>query len=130
MQIPIEDIAVKKRVRVDLGDIEALAESLRRYGQISPILVDKKNRLIAGHRRLEAARRLGWRTIGVTVVEAHEELLRLELEVEENLQRRDFSADEKRSAFERLRKLRNPGILRRMWHALRHFLARLFGLDE
>lgn len=127
MQIPIEDIIVKKRVRVDLGDIDALAESLRRYGQISPILIDKKNRLIAGRRRLEAARRLGWRTLNATVVDAREELARLELEVEENIQRRDFTAEEKHLAFERLRKLRDPGLLMRLWTAVKRFFQRLFG---
>jgi ParB family chromosome partitioning protein len=70
MQIPIEDIKIKRRIRKDLGDLNALSESLRRYGQMHPILINKKNVLISGRRRLEAAKRLGWRTINAQLIDA------------------------------------------------------------
>ena len=130
MQIPIEDIIVKRRIRKELGDIDPLAESLRRYGLMNPILVNKKNVLLAGRRRLEAARVLGWRTINAVVVEARDELSKLELEMEENLQRRDFTPEETAAGFKRLRKLRNPGFFRRIWMAVADFFRRLFRLDD
>ncbi len=39
--------------------IRQLAESIKRYGFNNPILVDDRNRIIAGHGRVEAARLLG-----------------------------------------------------------------------
>lgn len=130
MQIPIEDVIVKRRVRKDNGDIAALAESLRRFGLINPILVTKKNVLLAGRRRLEAARSLGWRTINAIVVDARDDITRLELEMEENLQRSDFTQDELAEGFRRLHKLRNPGFFRRIWNAIVRFFRRIFSIDE
>jgi ParB family chromosome partitioning protein len=130
VQIPIDDIIVKRRVRKDLGDIAGLAESLRRFGLMNPVLVSKRNVLIAGRRRLEAARSLGWKTINAVTVEARDPLAKLELELEENVQRRELSTDEIAEANSRIRKLRDPGFFRRIWNAIVRFFARLFGLDE
>ena len=128
MQIPIEDIVVKKRIRKDLGDITPLVESLRRFGLINPVLLNKKNVLIAGRRRVEAARILGWRSINAIVIEAKDELSKLEYELEENAQRRDLTAEETARAVARIRRLRNPGFFRRIWNALAAFFSRIFGL--
>jgi ParB-like chromosome segregation protein Spo0J len=35
--------------------IEQIANSIRRFGFITPIVVDRRNRIIAGHGRAEAA---------------------------------------------------------------------------
>jgi ParB family chromosome partitioning protein len=129
MQVPIKDILVRKRIRKDMGDIEALSESLKRYGQISPIVISKKNVLIAGGRRLEAARRLGWRTVNAVISESSNELNRLELEVEENIQRRDFNMEEVAEATRKIYRLQNPGILRRIWNAIIRFFKWLFRIN-
>jgi ParB family chromosome partitioning protein len=52
-----------------LGDIPALAASIRKFGLLRPVLITPDNRLIAGRRRLEACKLLGWKTIPVNVVE-------------------------------------------------------------
>jgi len=130
MQVPIKDIKVKRRIRREPGDIESLAESFKCYGQISPIVISKKNLLIAGERRLEAAKRLGWRTINAIISERSSELERLELEVEENLQRRDFTPDEVAEATRKLYRLRNPGILRRIFNAIVRFFKWLFRIED
>lgn len=126
MLVAIKDIKVKKRIRKDLGDISALAESLKRFGQISPIVITKKNILIAGGRRLEAARSLGWSNINVMVADIPDEVTKLEYEMEENLQRRDFSSEEEEEALRRINKLKNPSLLRRIINAVKRFFARLF----
>jgi ParB family chromosome partitioning protein len=113
-----------------MGDIEALAESLKRYGQISPIVISKKNTLIAGGRRLEAAKHLGWRTINAIVLENTDEISRLELEVEENLQRRDFNMEEVAEATRKIYRLQNPGFFRRILNAIIHFFKWLFKIDD
>lgn len=41
------------------AQLEALTESLRQFGLITPIVVDSGNRIVAGHGRWEAAKRLG-----------------------------------------------------------------------
>jgi ParB family chromosome partitioning protein len=130
MQVPIEDIRVKKRIRKDLGDIPALAESMKRLGQITPIVINKKNILIAGGRRLEAARSLGWRTINAVIAEVSDELTSLEFEIEENTQRRDFDPGEMAAANRKLYRLKNPGFFRRIFNALARFFRRLFRFDD
>ena len=107
---------------MQLGDLQSLMDSLDVRGLMNPVTVNSDYELIAGHRRLESARRLGWEMIEVQVVEAPDELSMLELELEENLHRLDFTAIELSQARERIEKLRNPGFLRRIWLAL----ARLY----
>jgi ParB family chromosome partitioning protein len=126
MQILIKDIVVKKRVRKDMGDIEALAESLKKFGQISPIVINRKKILIAGGRRLEAAKRLGWKTINAVVADINGKLGSLEYEVEENLQRRDFDPEELAEAARKIHGLRNPGFFKRVWNRIIRFFRRLF----
>ena len=126
MLVPIEDIKVKKRIRKDMGDIDALAESMKRLGQISPIVITKKNILVAGGRRLEAARSLGWRTISAVVAEIPDEITMLEFEVEENIQRRSFTQEETDDAVRKMHQLRNPSLLRRVINAIIGFFKWLF----
>jgi ParB family chromosome partitioning protein len=128
MQIPVKDIIVKKRIRKEYGNIQALAESMKHFGQISPITVSKANVLIAGGRRLEAAKFLGWRTINAVVIDTDEKLAQLELEIEENIQRRDFTGEEIATATRKLYKLKNPNIFRRALNAIVRFFRRLFGI--
>ena len=126
MQVPINDIITKNRIRQDLGNLDGLAESLKRFGQISPIVITPKNVLIAGGRRLEAAKRLGWRTINAVVIEEKDAVYMMEYEMEENLQRQSFTHEEILAANKRLTKLKNPNFFQRMWNALARFWKKLF----
>jgi ParB family chromosome partitioning protein len=130
MQVPVKDIVIKKRIRKDMGDIDVLAESLKLHGQISPIVISKKNVLIAGGRRLEAAKSLGWRTINAIILENSNELSRLELEIEENTQRRNFTMDELADATKKLYRMRNPGFFSRIWRAIVRFFKWLFKIEN
>lgn len=113
-----------------MGDIESLAESLKRHGQISPIVISKKNILIAGGRRLEAAKHLGWRTINAVISESSSELARLELEVEENIQRHDFNMEEVAEATKKIYNLQHPGIFHRIFRAIARFFRWLFRIED
>ena len=130
MQVTINDIKVKKRIRKDLGDISSLAESMKKFGQINPIVISKKNILIAGERRLEAAKLLGWKTINAAIADVSGNLAKLEYEVEENLRRLPFSAQEEADAVKKLRRLRNPGLFRRILDAIIDFFKRLFRIED
>jgi ParB family transcriptional regulator, chromosome partitioning protein len=126
MLVNISDIKVKKRVRRDLGDLEPLKDSLRRYGLVNPITINNKNQLIAGERRLEAAKAIGWTSINAIVVDGLDPVTELEMELEENNQRKEFTDAELLDGYKRLERLRNPGILRRMWTAIKSFFAALW----
>lgn len=64
----ISKIVVTQQYRHDLGDIPALAESIKRFGLLRPVLITVDGRLIAGRRRLEACKLLRWKTIPVQIV--------------------------------------------------------------
>jgi ParB family chromosome partitioning protein len=128
MQVPIVEIVVKKRVRKEMGDIDALANSMNRIGQISPIVITEKNVLLSGGRRLEAAKRLGWRTINAIVAKLPNGITMLEVEIEENKQRRDFTPEESSKAMKRLYRQKHPGLLRRIWNCIIRFFKMLFKL--
>jgi ParB family chromosome partitioning protein len=126
MQVPIESIKVKERVRQEMGDISALAESMKRFGQISPIVISSDKVLIAGGRRLEAARSLGWTNINVVIAEITDELTMLEYEREENIQRKNFIPSEEAAASQKIYELQHPPFFRRIWNAIIGFFKRLF----
>lgn len=116
MEVRIESVVVRKRIRSELGDLAPMMDSLRRHGQLSPILINRRSELIAGHRRLESARRLGWTSVQAVMVEQESDRSMLELEIEENLQRKQLNEDELAAALLRLERLRQPGCLQRVLH--------------
>ena len=128
MLLQLCDIKIKKRIRKELGDLEPLMKSMREYGLMNPVVVNSRHELIAGHRRLESARRLGWENIEATMMATSGELPMLELEIEENVQRSDFSPAELAAALKLLEKLRNPGFFRRLWGVIQRIFKRYFGM--
>ena len=86
-------------------DVADLARSMREYGLLQPILVrphptsSERYEVVAGHRRLAAARLLGWRHIPATVRAADADEAYL-LTVVENLQRQDLTPLEESAALE------------------------------
>lgn len=91
MLTPIESIEVGDRRRQDYGDLDGLSESIRRYGLIHPIVIDSSRRLIAGGRRLEACRILGFSEVETRDFGELSETERREIELEENLRRKDLT---------------------------------------
>ncbi|HBP09682.1 MULTISPECIES: ParB N-terminal domain-containing protein [unclassified Treponema] len=123
MLVKIEDIKVKKRVRRDLGDLTALKESMHRYGLMNPITLNSNYELVAGERRLEAAKSLGWERINANVLDANVDNIRqLEMELEENNQRKEFTDEELMEGYKRLEKLKNPPLIMRFLK----FIANIF----
>lgn len=95
LKLPLEKLIIPERLRVDYGDIEDLASSLSRYGLIQPVIVTQDNILIAGGRRTAAARHLGWTEIDIWYKDTVTEDERLEMELEENVRRKDMSWQER-----------------------------------
>lgn len=89
--VPVSDIKVDKRLRRNRGNLGRLAQSILRVGILHPVVVDSDRNLIAGLRRLEVVKGLGWKTVPATIVN----LKNLEAgELEENLARKAFAPSE------------------------------------
>lgn len=94
------------RSRIDAEDLQALAASIREHGVLQPLIVSREGPeggfiLIAGERRLEAARLAGLPTIPVIVREA-DEGQQLSLALIENLQRTDLNPLEAAEGYRQL----------------------------
>src|SRR5215472_14897469 len=84
--------------------LQELAQSIRANGIIQPLVVrkqDQRLQLVAGERRLRAARLAGLAEVPVVVQEIPDDRL-LEITLIENLQREDLNPIEAATAFERL----------------------------
>lgn len=103
--------------RKDFPDskLENLAQSVRRYGVLQPLVVTKKEainesgdmsaryELIAGERRLRASKLAGLREIPAVIrSDILSDNVRLELAIIENLQREDLNPIDRARAFKRL----------------------------
>jgi ParB family transcriptional regulator, chromosome partitioning protein len=109
-QIPIDLIQRnprQPREKFDIEELENLAASIREHGVIQPLIVSPgKNEiytLIAGERRLQAARNAGLKTVPVVIRHATDQQL-LELALIENIQRADLNAIEEAEAYQHLAK--------------------------
>lgn len=125
MQILISNIKVPERIRKDMGNLEPLMESLGRCGQLNPITVTRDFELVAGHRRLTAAQRLGWKMIDANIVDGISDERRLEMELEENIYRKDFLPDELLEGVKRLDAVRHPRLGARMKKAFKSVFGKL-----
>lgn len=99
----IESIRIVDRHRKDLGDLQSLMDSIEDVDLLNPVTITTDNRLVAGQRRLEACRRLGWDSVPVRIVANLDEAARLlRAERDENLERKDMLPSEKASLGEAL----------------------------
>lgn len=84
--------------------LEELAESIKQYGVIQPLIVQKKGKLyeiIAGERRWRAARMAGLKKIPVIIKDFSEQEI-VEIALIENIQREDLNPIEEALAYKRL----------------------------
>ena len=122
MLVQIKDIKIKKRVRKDLGNLENLKDSMKIYGLMNPITLNSRYELIAGERRLQSAIQLGWTSINANIIDNLSEVEQLEMEIEENNQRKEFTDAELLEGYKRLERMRNPGFFYKIYL----FFKRLF----
>lgn len=106
--VNINDIVVEDRFRKELGDVQAMATSIKEFGLIQPAVIvhdvnnNGKFKLVAGGRRMAAMRMLGFQDmeIGKHVIirdepRTKEIEIRLKgIELEENLRRKDMTWNE------------------------------------
>lgn len=94
------------RASLDQDDLTELADSIRENGIIQPLIVTQSSQednflLIAGERRLRAARLAGLHSVPVIIREASEQE-QLELALVENIQRADLTPLEAAEAYRQL----------------------------
>ena len=90
--VRLEDIVIEDRPRQDLGDLKGLARSLAESGLVQPPLLDAQMRLVSGHRRVEAARLLGWKEMPARILDIEDPIA---LTVAEDANRKPLNASEK-----------------------------------
>jgi ParB family chromosome partitioning protein len=96
------------------GPLKDLADSIRQYGVLQPLVVSRTERekedgglaveyeLIAGERRLRASKLAGLREVPVIIRVGDDNMMKLEIAIIENLQREDLNVIERARAFHRL----------------------------
>lgn len=110
----IDSIVVGKRHRQDPGDIAALMRSIEEVGLLQPITITPDGVLVCGWRRLEAVRRLGWRTLRVWVRSGiSDRLSGLLAQQDENAQRKPLSPLEATELYLELKALQAEDAARR-----------------
>ena len=95
--IEVEPNRDQPRKRFDEEALDELAESIKRYGLIQPIVVAKKDnyyQIIAGERRWRASKKAGLTTIPA-IIREDDEKKNKEIALIENIQREDLNAVEK-----------------------------------
>jgi ParB family chromosome partitioning protein len=103
-EVPVEAIEAnpyQPRRAFDGDDLASLGESIKAHGVLQPLVVRQvgdRYQLIAGERRLRAARAVGLRAVPVTVVNFNDQQV-LEAALVENIQRTDLNPIEKAHGF-------------------------------
>lgn len=110
VQVPLSKLKASEDNR-KVGDVSDLVASIKEMGVIQPITVspisggpNSDYRIVFGHRRVEAAKKAGLKSIPA-VVRNITERERLERSLVENLQREDLTPFEEAQAYDRLLKL-------------------------
>jgi ParB family transcriptional regulator, chromosome partitioning protein len=103
-QVPVEVIdqnPYQPRKAFDSDELASLSASIRTHGVLQPLVVrqiGQRYQLVAGERRLRAAREAGLSSVPVTVVDFNDQQI-LEAALVENIQRSDLNPIEKAQGF-------------------------------
>ncbi|MBO5177688.1 MAG: ParB/RepB/Spo0J family partition protein [Lachnospiraceae bacterium] len=102
--IKIEPNHAQPRTRFDEDALQELADSIKQYGIIEPIVVQKRDNfyeIIAGERRWRAARMAGLKEVPVVIKEYSEDEI-FTIALIENIQREDLNPIEEAVAYQKL----------------------------
>lgn len=104
--VPIESITVGDRFRTDLGNMAELVLSIKDKGIIQPISLSPDLKLVAGFRRLMAAKLAGLDSVPAIIRhEAVDELDAREIELFENIHRKDMVWVERNELYTRIHEI-------------------------
>ena len=108
MMVPINQIEPNRnqpRKQFDEDAIEELADSIKQFGVIQPLIVKKRDNyyeIIAGERRWRASKKAGIKKVPV-IVKDYDEKEILKISLIENLQREDLNPIEEALAYQQLK---------------------------
>ncbi len=107
-QIAVTDIIVpESRFRAaDREKTTEIGESLKRFGQLQPIIIQQDNVLVDGLHRLTAAQQAGITTLSAVYRDEVDELFLREMELEVNIQRKEMTWQERTAALTLLHEIR------------------------
>jgi len=77
-----------------IGNVDDLAYSIKKYGLFHPVILDEKNVLVSGGRRLEACKLLKFEDIEFKLKDNLNEFEKREIELEENICRKQLEWQE------------------------------------
>ena len=98
-EVPLEKLKIReKRIRIDVGDLKELMDSMSEVGLLNPLTIDEEYRVIEGTRRYRSAKNLGWSTIACDRREGLSEYQKLTIEIDENLRRKNLNPAEEATA--------------------------------
>lgn len=100
--VALDQIRVRDRARLDKGDIPLLADSIKEKGLIQPVSIDQNGNLLAGERRYLAHKHLGAQTIDAVIRHVNDKIDALEVELVENVHRKDLNWKERARLEERI----------------------------
>ncbi|ATQ15177.1 hypothetical protein BmHG_00748 [Borrelia miyamotoi] len=112
MLIDLEQIRIKRRIRQNIGDTTTLKESIKKHGLIYPIIIDKNKNLIAGFRRYQVLKELGYKEVEVKVIPIENKKTLLEIELDENNIRKSFTKSESEAGENQLKNYSRNSIIR------------------
>jgi ParB family chromosome partitioning protein len=114
LTVTVDSIVVGARHRKDAGDLDALAASIDQLGLLQPVTVTPDRVLVCGWRRLEAVKRLGWKSIKVWVRSGiSDPVTALLAERDENTQRKDYTPLEREALYREIKELLREDAARR-----------------
>ena len=103
------DIKTGRRIRKDVGDIPALADSIAAVGLLHPVVITYDFQLVAGYRRIQACKHLKWFDIPCTqTADLDDTLKQLQAERDENEHRKALTPSEAVALGKKLEELERP----------------------
>lgn len=129
MEISIDWIRVDGHPRKVLNGIDALANSMKNIGLVSPIVVTSTGHVLAGTRRVAAARVLGWSRIRAYVVDTFDDALIVLLQTQSNdhIEQQRMMPSELVSLGLLIESMSRPNLLSRKREAGRRAAAKRLG---
>jgi ParB/RepB/Spo0J family partition protein len=98
--IAIDMIIVNERQRkiIERGPLQSLADDIERHGLLHPIVITREGTLMAGERRLEACKLLGWTHIPANFLDELSFRQQFLIEFTENERRQNLTWEERTKA--------------------------------
>lgn len=86
----ISDLHIEDTFREDEGDLATLTSSIKEKGLLQPITISTDDKVLAGRRRIKASLEAGLTEIPVLIRDTEDELDEREIELFENIHRKDY----------------------------------------